>query len=100
MDARASIVIASILVMLAAVAHSQMESICNVPRYGVEACLPAAKPPNPPEPTAECCDLMKHADFCCLYKYWASPSLGIDLNLALQLPDKCHWQHPAPTQCA
>ncbi|OWM87971.1 putative lipid-transfer protein DIR1 [Punica granatum] len=101
MDTRANIVIVSVLVMLAAVANSEI-TICNVPLSGLQACLPAAKPPSPPPPTSECCASMKDADFCCLYSYRDSPllpSLGVDPKLAIQIPDKCHLAHPPPSSC-
>lgn len=95
MESRAYVVLLTVLVVLATVADSQ--TICKVTIPGLMSCLPAAKPPNPPPPSQECCDALKDADLCCLYSHKDSPilpTLGVDPSLALQIPDKCHIAHP------
>ncbi|XP_020550989.1 putative lipid-transfer protein DIR1 [Sesamum indicum] len=62
------------------------------------ACKPAVVPPRPPPPSGRCCSALARADIRCLCTYKNSkllPSLGIDPNLAVQLPDKCKLPHPA-----
>ncbi|EEF32699.1 putative lipid-transfer protein DIR1 [Ricinus communis] len=73
------------------------QSVCNVPISGLMACKPAVTPPNPSAPTSACCSALTHADMRCLCSYKNSnvlPSLGIDPNLALQLPPKCKLPRP------
>uniref|UniRef100_A0A2P2NFQ4 Lipid binding protein n=1 Tax=Rhizophora mucronata TaxID=61149 RepID=A0A2P2NFQ4_RHIMU len=93
------------VVLLTAIASSGLlgvcnaQTICNVPYAGLMACKPSVTPPNPPPPTANCCSALSHADLHCLCSYKSSsvlPSLGIDPNLAMQLPAKCNLPH-APT---
>ncbi|OWM87977.1 putative lipid-transfer protein DIR1 [Punica granatum] len=87
-----------VLLIAAIVCGSHAQTICNVPYAGLMACKPAATPPNPPPPTAACCTALSHANMGCLCSYKNSkllPSLGVDPNLAMQLPDKCHLPHPA-----
>ncbi|RDY14376.1 putative lipid-transfer protein DIR1, partial [Mucuna pruriens] len=75
-------------------------NICNVPVGDLMTCKPAATAPNPPAPTAECCSAISHADLPCLCGYKNSPilpSIGIDPDLAVQLPAKCNI--PNPPQC-
>lgn len=73
------------------------QTICNMSGEALTACRPSATPPRPPPPSAKCCSGMTHADFRCLCSYKNSKllrSLGIDPNLAVQLPDKCKLPHP------
>ncbi|KAL2516375.1 Bifunctional inhibitor/lipid-transfer protein/seed storage 2S albumin superfamily protein [Forsythia ovata] len=77
---------------------SNAQTICNMSGEGLMACRPAATPPTPPPPSAACCSALSHADLHCLCSYKNSkllPSLGVDPNLALQLPAKCKLPHPA-----
>ncbi|TKY50536.1 putative lipid-transfer protein DIR1 [Spatholobus suberectus] len=73
------------------------QTICNVSVAGLMACRPAVSPPNPTPPSQDCCNVLSHADLRCLCSYKNStllPSLGIDPNLAMQLPAKCNVPHP------
>ncbi|XP_022853203.1 putative lipid-transfer protein DIR1 [Olea europaea var. sylvestris] len=74
------------------------QTICNMSGAGLMACKPAATPPTPPPPSSACCSALSHADLRCLCSYKNSkllPSLGVDPNLAMQLPAKCKLPHPA-----
>ncbi|KAL8056055.1 hypothetical protein ABFX02_04G094800 [Erythranthe guttata] len=74
------------------------QSVCNMSGEDLMACKPSATPPEPPPPSARCCSALSHADIRCLCTFKNSkllPSLGIDPNLAIQLPDKCKLPHPA-----
>ncbi|KAI3463241.1 hypothetical protein Pfo_019904, partial [Paulownia fortunei] len=77
---------------------SYAQTICNMSGEDLMACKPSVTPPRPPPPSARCCSALSHADIRCLCSYKNSkllPSLGIDPNLAMQLPDKCKLPHPA-----
>ncbi|KAJ7979102.1 Bifunctional inhibitor/plant lipid transfer protein/seed storage helical domain containing protein [Quillaja saponaria] len=77
---------------------SNAQTICNVPISGLMACKPAVTPPNPTPPSTVCCSALTHANMRCLCSYRNStllPTLGIDPNLAVQLPEKCKFPHPA-----
>ncbi|XAR61622.1 hypothetical protein NMG60_11016090 [Bertholletia excelsa] len=94
----ALVVVAVVFLLTGAIEHCEAQNICNVPMEGLAACKPAVTPPNPSPPSSQCCSALSHADFKCLCSYRNSkllPSLGIDPNLALQLPDKCKLPHPA-----
>ncbi|KAK9283505.1 hypothetical protein L1049_011751 [Liquidambar formosana] len=83
---------------LLALVGTNAQTICNVSGGGLMSCKPAVTPPNPSPPSAACCSAISHADLRCLCSYRNSkllPSLGIDPNLAMQLPDKCNLPHPA-----
>ncbi|XP_044498704.1 putative lipid-transfer protein DIR1 [Mangifera indica] len=87
----------ALAVLMAAIA-TDAQTICNMPAAGLMACKPSVTPPNPSQPTATCCSALAHADMRCLCNYKNSnvlPSLGIDPNLAMQLPQKCKLPHPA-----
>ncbi|KAH6757810.1 hypothetical protein C2S52_023300 [Perilla frutescens var. hirtella] len=74
------------------------QTICNMSGEDLMACKPSVTPPKPPPPSAKCCSALSHADFRCICSYKNSkllPSLGIDPNLAMQLPDKCKLPHPS-----
>ncbi|KAK7315804.1 hypothetical protein VNO77_34382 [Canavalia gladiata] len=91
-------VIALMVVMVALIAmRSEGQTVCNASVSSLEACEPAATPPNPPPPTQECCAALSHADFACLCTYKNDPllpSLGIDPKLAFQVPVKCNLPPP------
>lgn len=77
---------------------SNAQTICNVSVSGLMACKSAVTPPNPTTPSTDCCTALSHADLRCLCSYRNSnllPSLGIDPNLAMQLPGKCKLPHAA-----
>ncbi|MED6113693.1 hypothetical protein PIB30_073173 [Stylosanthes scabra] len=85
------------LIVLAGIDGSMAQLICNVSIGDLMTCKPAVTPPNPPLPTDECCTVLKKADIKCLCKYKNStllPALGIDPNLAMELPEKCKLPHP------
>ncbi|XLT10597.1 hypothetical protein HN51_056390 [Arachis hypogaea] len=67
------------------------QSFCNTSLPELFNCKPAVTPPNPSPPTPECCAVVAKADLKCLCGLKNSPlvpTLGIDLNLAFQLPAK------------
>ncbi|KAE9454693.1 hypothetical protein C3L33_13405, partial [Rhododendron williamsianum] len=76
-------------------------NICNVPVANLMACRLAVTSGTPPRaPTAKCCEVISRADLRCLCSYKNSkflPLLGVDPNLAFQLPAKCRI--PNPPQC-
>ncbi|XP_057734821.1 putative lipid-transfer protein DIR1 [Arachis stenosperma] len=76
------------------------QSFCNTSLPELFKCKPAVTPPNPSPPTPECCAVVSKADLKCLCGLKNSPlvpTLGIDLNLAFQLPAKCNLS--LPPQC-
>ncbi|CDO97873.1 unnamed protein product [Coffea canephora] len=78
------------------VMHGQ--TICKMSAQELMSCKPAVTPPEPSDPSSACCAALKHADVACLCSFKSSswlPSLGIDPNLATQLPEKCKLPHPA-----
>ncbi|KAH7521430.1 hypothetical protein FEM48_Zijuj07G0032300 [Ziziphus jujuba var. spinosa] len=91
------------LLLIAMASHgvfqvSNAQTICKVSVSGLMTCKPAVTAPNPSPPSANCCSALSHADFQCLCSYRNSnllPSLGIDPNLAMKLPQKCKLPHPA-----
>ncbi|KAJ4956129.1 hypothetical protein NE237_012912 [Protea cynaroides] len=93
------------LVMIAILLGNELmvvksQSICKMSGQGLMACKPSVTPPNPPPPTRDCCQALSHADLKCLCGYKNSsvlPALGIDPNLAMQLPEKCKL--PKPSTC-
>ncbi|KAF8014214.1 hypothetical protein BT93_H0146 [Corymbia citriodora subsp. variegata] len=89
-----------LLGLMAAIACcADAQTLCNVPYTGLEACRPAVTPPNPSPPTGACCDAVSQANLQCLCQYKNSPllpSLGIDPNLVLQLPEKCNLPDSPP----
>ncbi|GLT47149.1 hypothetical protein SLA2020_208630 [Shorea laevis] len=90
---------AMLLLALTLLQTSEGQSICNIPLSSLMACRPAVTPPNPAAPTATCCSVLTKANLSCLCSYKNSkllPQLGIDPNLAVQLPAKCKLPN-APT---
>ncbi|KAK9932749.1 hypothetical protein M0R45_019973 [Rubus argutus] len=97
MEAARNLVLLVVLVLVA-VEVSNAQTICNVSVNNLMTCKPAVTKPNPARPTKTCCSVLSHADLGCLCSYKNSnllPSLGIDPNLAMQLPAKCKLPHPA-----
>ncbi|KAG6397964.1 hypothetical protein SASPL_139414 [Salvia splendens] len=89
--------IAIVSVVLVILWGANAQTICNMTMAGLTACKPSATAPNPPPPSAACCSALLHADMKCLCSYKNSkvlPSLGIDPNLAMTLPQKCNIPHP------
>ena len=94
--ARKLVLVVALLVLLVEVSNAQ--TICNVSANDLLTCKPAVTKPNPAPPTQACCSVLARTDLGCLCKYKNSnllPSLGIDPNLAVQLPAKCHLPRPA-----
>ncbi|KAL1343390.1 hypothetical protein HN51_029776 [Arachis hypogaea] len=97
-----SMVALSIMALtLVAVLHgcmAQLPSICNVLVGDLLPCKPAVTLPNPLPPSEVCCSVLSKAGLLkCLCSFKDSPllpSLGIDPDLAKQLPEKCHLPHP------
>ncbi|TXG72907.1 hypothetical protein EZV62_001486 [Acer yangbiense] len=87
-----------LFVVVVAIDLAEAQSnICNISVSDLMKCKPAVTPPNPTQPTADCCSALSHADLHCLCGYKNSkllPSFGIDPNLAIQLPRKCNLPHP------
>ncbi|KAK2973525.1 hypothetical protein RJ640_010580 [Escallonia rubra] len=82
--------------VLVEVSHAQ--TICNVSLQGLMSCKPSATPPNPAPPSGACCSALSRANMPCLCSYKNSkvlPSLGIDPNLAMQLPANSSSPHYA-----
>lgn len=72
--------------------------LCNIDEEGLMACKPAITAPQPSAPTKYCCDLLRKANLECLCSYKDSsmlPYLGIDPNLAMELPSKCGIAPPS-----
>ncbi|KAJ8754309.1 hypothetical protein K2173_002760 [Erythroxylum novogranatense] len=98
-----TVFIASLLVLVVISSNglfevSNAQNICSMPVSGLMSCIGSVTPPNPTPPTTQCCSALSQADMRCLCSYKNSkvlPSLGIDPNLAMQLPDKCKLPHPA-----
>lgn len=91
-------ILSVLLLVVVGMANAQM--ICNMSVASIMACKPSAVAPNPPPPSGTCCSALSHANITCLCSYKNSkllPSLGIDPNLAMQLPQKCKLPHPS--QC-
>ncbi|CAK7348936.1 unnamed protein product [Dovyalis caffra] len=91
-------IVALLLAVAIASNIGNAQTICKMPVAGLMACKPSVTPPKPAAPTAACCSALSHADISCLCSYKNSnllPSLGIDPNLAMQLPGKCKLPHPA-----
>ncbi|GAB4830327.1 hypothetical protein Ancab_019965 [Ancistrocladus abbreviatus] len=91
--------VAGLLLLLVAIAEiaNGDESVCGVGVSGLMTCKPAVTEPNPAPPTEECCAAISKADLKCLCQFKTSPllpSLGIDPQLALDLPVKCGLPHP------
>ncbi|XP_051135965.1 putative lipid-transfer protein DIR1 [Andrographis paniculata] len=91
------ILASAIAVLVVLGAAGKVHSVCNVSLEDLEKCLPAAHPPNPPPPTPDCCNTLARANLPCLCGYKNDPVLpavGVDPNLALQLPGKCNLPTP------
>ncbi|KAL3850464.1 hypothetical protein ACJIZ3_012346 [Penstemon smallii] len=92
--------VALVAVMMVVLEVANAMTLCNVTEDGLTACKPSVTPPNPAPPSPECCDAAMGADWKCLCSYRNSfmlPSLGIDPDLALALPNKCN--QPSPGEC-
>ena len=80
----------------------QQTILCNMTQDGLMECKPAVTKGAPPvDPTPACCAALGTADLSCLCGYKHSlflPSLGIDPELAMKLPEKCSLVSPAECQ--
>lgn len=97
MEKFGKVLIAALLLMVA-ISSSLGQRICNMSGEDLMACKPSVTPPSPTPPSARCCSALSRADIRCLCSYKNSkllPSLGIDPNIASQLPEKCKLPHPA-----
>lgn len=75
--------------------------LCDMDDEGITACKPSVMKPEPVAPSEECCKAVKGANLTCLCSYRTSPwlpALGIDPDLALELPSKCNLTLPADCQ--
>ena len=89
--------LAIVLLLAVLVVALRADAICNMSSEGFDACKPSVSGPNPTEPSQECCSALAGADLDCLCSYKNSvllPSLGIDPDLAMQLPEKCGLTPP------
>ncbi|CAM9000506.1 unnamed protein product [Rhodiola kirilowii] len=87
-----------VLALALVAAHTTNAQICNVKTEGLMACMPAVTLPNPSKPTDLFCGALSHGDMACLCGFKHSKmlrTLGIDSDLAMQLPDKCGIKHDA-----
>ncbi|GAB4830329.1 hypothetical protein Ancab_019967 [Ancistrocladus abbreviatus] len=93
--------VVALLVIVAAIAevtNGDPAKVCGIPVSGLISCWPAVTKPNPPPPSELCCLCLKQADLECFCPYVHSPllpSLGIDPELALQIPEKCSLPKPS-----
>ncbi|KAB2057195.1 hypothetical protein ES319_A11G153000v1 [Gossypium barbadense] len=92
------LVVVMIIMVGLTVEGSRAISLCDMNDEGLEACKPSVTPPDPVDPTPQCCEALKGANltFLCSYKnsMWL-PSLGIDPTLAMGLPAKCSLDMPS-----
>ncbi|XP_024022131.1 putative lipid-transfer protein DIR1 [Morus notabilis] len=98
MEASPRFKIVAFLLLVSIVQLSNAQTICKVPINGLMSCKPAVTAPNPKPPSTTCCAALTNADLNCLCSYKNSqllPSLGIDPNLAMLLPQKCRLSHSA-----
>ncbi|KAG6582086.1 putative lipid-transfer protein DIR1, partial [Cucurbita argyrosperma subsp. sororia] len=85
------------LVLIAMIGLGEAQTICNMSFPDIFSCSSSVMPPNPTPPTTQCCTALLHADLTCLCNYQKTGAfsyLGIDPNLALQLPNKCNIPNP------
>ncbi|MQL77771.1 hypothetical protein Taro_010186 [Colocasia esculenta] len=88
------------LLLTLALGSASGTDICNMTENDLRECKPAVTAPDPPPPTPACCAGLNKADLPCLCSYRESlllPALGIDPDLAMQLPAKCGLT--PPTEC-
>jgi hypothetical protein len=70
--------------------------ICNIESSQLKLCRAAASGRNPPNPSNECCDVIRHANLPCLCSYkFILPRYGINPAKAMALPGKCGLQTPS-----
>ncbi|KDP42880.1 hypothetical protein JCGZ_23822 [Jatropha curcas] len=89
-------VVATLLIIVGELYLSNAQNVCNTLPQDLLPCKPATTPPHPPPPTGECCLVLARGGMSCLCSFVNSnllPALGIDPDLALQLPAKCNLPH-------
>nr|KYP33404.1 hypothetical protein KK1_045738 [Cajanus cajan] len=94
------VIVIVVMALVISIGITKGQTICNISLEDALKCKSSMTPPNPTPPSKDCCDVVSHADLPCLCPYKNSPllpSLGIDPNLALQLPAKCNI--PNPPKC-
>ncbi|GAU25092.1 hypothetical protein TSUD_257860 [Trifolium subterraneum] len=70
--------------------------ICNIDSNQLKLCRAAVSGRNPPNPSNECCDVIRRANLPCLCSYKSIlPSFGINGAKALALPGKCGLKTPS-----
>ncbi|RVW32348.1 putative lipid-transfer protein DIR1 [Vitis vinifera] len=92
MEAYKRFVILALVLVVAVVANGQ-GSICRMTQDGLTACKPSVSGQSPLPPSPACCAAISKADLPCLCSFKNSallPYLGIDPNMATQLPAKCN----------
>ncbi|XP_078446160.1 putative lipid-transfer protein DIR1 [Wolffia australiana] len=95
----AAVVVVAIVMAMAAEVGAL--DICNIDAEKLAQCLPAIRGGGTPvPPNKECCGALRSADLPCLCRYKGNvilKSVGIDPELAAQLPTKCGLN--APPEC-
>lgn len=100
--AKKALALAALLVIAVALAAAPVpaHAVCNMSNDQFMKCQPAAAATtNPtPDPSTDCCTVLKDADLACLCSYKNSPWLSlynIDPKRAMELPAKCGLTPPA-----
>ena len=89
--------VGAIVVMMAIIAGCMMEGafgVCNMSDDGLNSCRPAVRRNHPAPLTKRCCDALRGANLVCFCNYLNNSFLlrilGVDRNLAMQLPARCN----------
>ncbi|CAN0891927.1 Putative lipid-transfer protein DIR1 [Linum grandiflorum] len=84
-----------LLVMAADGSSRTPTTDCRVHPSELTICRPAVTGADPPQPTSECCKVVKNSNLACLCRFKdLLPAFGIDPPHALALPKKCGLQTP------
>ncbi|KAL5730136.1 hypothetical protein ACHQM5_002996 [Ranunculus cassubicifolius] len=71
--------------------------ICGVPHKDLMSCKPSVTVPTPSPPSPLCCSTVSHLDIKCICRMKVIAStIGIDVDLAKQLPKKCNLPIKVP----
>ncbi|KAL6000303.1 hypothetical protein ACLOJK_023998 [Asimina triloba] len=95
------VLLGKVLIALGVFMGCRAVSLCGMTDEELDECKPAVSGLMPSDPTTDCCTYLSKANLTCFCEYKDSPMLpllGIDPDLALQLPVKCNLT-PVPTQC-